>query len=76
MTLIDIGPDRISCDTGPVCACNAHITLYDVTTWIWVNLVNPIFDHAKLISCSCSAVCAGYVILLCTDIAHQIKLRI
>ena len=24
-----------------LCARNAHITLYDVTTWSWVNLVNP-----------------------------------
>ena len=24
-----------------LCAHNAHITLYDVTTWSWVNLVNP-----------------------------------
>ena len=24
-----------------LCARNAHITLYDVTTWRWVNLVNP-----------------------------------
>ena len=24
-----------------VCARNAHITVYDVTTWSWVNLVNP-----------------------------------
>ena len=25
-----------------LCARNAHITLNDVTTWSWVNLVNPI----------------------------------
>ena len=24
-----------------LCARNAHITVYDVTTWSWVNLVNP-----------------------------------
>ena len=24
-----------------LCARNAYITLYDVTTWSWVNLVNP-----------------------------------
>ena len=24
-----------------LCARNAHITLYDVTPWSWVNLVNP-----------------------------------
>ena len=24
-----------------VCARNVHITVYDVTTWSWVNLVNP-----------------------------------
>ena len=24
-----------------LCARNAHITLYDITTWSWVNLVNP-----------------------------------
>ena len=23
-----------------LCACNAHITVHDVTTWSWVNLVN------------------------------------
>ena len=25
-----------------LCACNAHITVYDVTTWSWVNLVHPV----------------------------------
>ena len=25
-----------------LCARNAHITVYDVTTWSWVNLVNPV----------------------------------
>ena len=24
-----------------LCTCNAHITVYDITTWSWVNLVNP-----------------------------------
>ena len=24
-----------------LCVRNVHITLYDVTTWSWVNLVNP-----------------------------------
>ena len=24
-----------------LCARNAHITLYDITSWSWVNLVNP-----------------------------------
>ena len=24
-----------------LCARNAHITVYDVTTWSWVNLVHP-----------------------------------
>ena len=26
---------------GALRARNAHITVYDVTTWSWVNLVNP-----------------------------------
>ena len=28
-----------------LCARNAHITLYDVTTWSWVNLVNPLLTR-------------------------------
>ena len=28
-----------------LCARNAHITVYDVTTWSWVNLVHPL-KHA------------------------------
>ena len=24
-----------------LCVHNMHITLYDVTSWSWVNLVNP-----------------------------------
>ena len=38
----------VACETivsGPspmaLCARNAHITICDVTTWSWVNLVNP-----------------------------------
>ena len=31
-----------------LCARNAHITLYDVTTWSWVNLVNPELDKASV----------------------------
>ena len=27
--------------TMALCVRNAHITVYDVTTWSWVNLVNP-----------------------------------
>ena len=29
---------------GALRALNAHITVYDVTTWSWVNLVNPHTD--------------------------------
>ena len=28
---------------GALHACNVHITVYDVTTWRWVNLVNPLY---------------------------------
>ena len=28
---------------GALCTRNAYITVYDVTTWSWVNLVNPFF---------------------------------
>ena len=31
-----------------LCARNAHITLYDVTTWSWVNLVNPNWKRSAL----------------------------
>jgi len=37
-----------------LCARNAHITLYDITTWSWVNLVNPL----PLVTC---ALGCGYV---------------
>ena len=29
---------------GALRARNAHITVYDVTTWSWVNLVNPYLE--------------------------------
>ena len=32
-----------------LCARNAHITVYDVTTWSWVNLVNPTLAIASLV---------------------------
>ena len=35
-----------------LCARNAHITLYDVTTWSWVNLVNPVISVATVLSFS------------------------
>ena len=28
-----------------LCACNANITVYDVTTWSWVNLVHPLLTR-------------------------------
>ena len=33
-----------------LCARNAHITLYDVTTWRWVNLVNPLKTKLRHVS--------------------------
>ena len=30
-----------------LCARNARITVYDVTTWSWVNLVNPVVRLAR-----------------------------
>ena len=33
-----------------LCARNAHITVYDVTTWSWVNLVHPEFSGETLTS--------------------------
>ena len=34
-----------------LCARNAHITLYDVTTWRWVNLVNPTRCPITVLDC-------------------------
>ena len=34
-----------------LCARNAHITVYDVTTWRWVNLVHPSSTTA-IVACS------------------------
>ena len=31
-----------------ICARNAYITLYDVTTWSWVNLVNPCISRRPI----------------------------
>ena len=30
-----------------LCARNARITVYDVTTWSWVNLVNPLYEPQR-----------------------------
>ena len=35
---------------GALCARNAHIIVYDATTWSWVNLVNPRAYPCALVS--------------------------
>ena len=37
-----------------LCARNAHITVYDVTTWSWVNLVHPPSYILFAVPCACT----------------------